>query len=172
SFWFRVHMLFGVVGPVLIVLHSNFQVGSFNGRIALFTTLVVAGSGIVGRYIYAKIHHGLYGRKASLEELRTSLQNLRDQASGTSDLLAGLTRELADYEDRLVGESPGVLGAFLRAVTVGPRTTALRWRLARQARRRLRELAASSRVVAQHRQRLQESADRYLRRRIAALRKF
>ena len=30
---------------------------------------MVATSGIVGRYLYSKIHYGLYGRKATLQEL-------------------------------------------------------------------------------------------------------
>ncbi len=172
SVWFRVHMIFGIVGPVLIVLHSNFRLGSFNGRIALFATLVVAGSGIVGRYIYAKLHHGLYGRKATLQELRTGVEALRGRAGGASELLAGVTRELADYEDRLLAESPSVVGAFRRAATTPLGTELLYWRLQRQARRRLDDLAQQSPVVAEHRARLAKSARSHLRRRIRAVRKF
>ncbi len=172
SAWFRVHMIFGIVGPALIVLHCNFRLGSFNGRIALFATLVVAGSGIIGRYIYAKLHHGLYGRKASIDELRAQIHAIRGQSGGASEVLAGLTEALAEYENRLLGERSSVLGAFGRALTVGPRSELLYWRLRRQARGRLNELAVSSSVVAQHRARLLRSTSRYLRRRIGALRKF
>jgi hypothetical protein len=68
--WFRMHMIFGILGPVLIVLHSGFKLGSTNGTVALVSMLVVAASGFVGRYFYTKIHHGLYGRRANFEELK------------------------------------------------------------------------------------------------------
>jgi len=32
--------------------------------------LLVAGSGIMGRFVYTKIHHGLYGRSANLKEIK------------------------------------------------------------------------------------------------------
>jgi len=59
--WFRAHMILGMLGPLLVLYHSNFQLGSFNSRVALYCMLLVAGSGIVGRHIYAHIHRGLYG---------------------------------------------------------------------------------------------------------------
>ena len=48
KYWFRLHMLFGVMGPVLILFHSGFQLGSLNSSIALFSPLLVAGSGLSG----------------------------------------------------------------------------------------------------------------------------
>lgn len=172
SAWFRLHMLFGIVGPLLIILHSNFRLGSFNGRVALFATLVVAGSGIVGRYIYAKLHHGLYGRKANLQELRQHLESMRHADSQTSELIGELTADLTAYEDRLLGETPGVVGAFARAVSVVPQTARLRWQLGRRARQRIAALAKTSPVIRDHRQRLTANTRRYLARRVAALRKF
>ena len=72
KYWFRAHMLFGVVGPLCILYHCNFHLGSTNSNLTLFSMLVVAGSGIFGRYFYTRIHYGLYGRKATLSELTTT----------------------------------------------------------------------------------------------------
>lgn len=69
KFWFRTHMMLGVVGPVCILYHASFKLGSTNSNIALICMLIVASSGLVGRYFYRKIHYGLYGRKATLKEL-------------------------------------------------------------------------------------------------------
>lgn len=69
-YWFALHMAMGILGPLFILAHSRFQVGSVNAGVALGSMCLVAGSGIVGRFIYTKIHHGLYGRRASLEEIR------------------------------------------------------------------------------------------------------
>lgn len=79
KYWFKMHMLFGVLGPVAILYHANFGLGSVNSNIAIFSMIIVASSGLVGRYLYAKIHHGLYGRKANLQELRDSLMISKGQ---------------------------------------------------------------------------------------------
>jgi len=70
KYWFALHMAMGILGPLFILAHSRFQVGSVNAGVALGSMCLVAGSGIIGRFIYTKIHHGLYGRRASLEEMR------------------------------------------------------------------------------------------------------
>lgn len=74
-YWFGIHMFLGVVGPVLILFHSNFQTGSTNSTVALICMLLVAGSGVIGRYIYTNIHHGLYGSRVTLKELKQKTEN-------------------------------------------------------------------------------------------------
>ena len=70
KYWFAMHMTLGILGPLFILAHSRFQVGSVNAGVALASMCLVAGSGIIGRFIYTKIHHGLYGRRACLQEMR------------------------------------------------------------------------------------------------------
>jgi hypothetical protein len=71
--WFKMHMVLGILGPSLILFHATFRIGSVNAGVALACMLLVAGSGIFGRFFYTKIHHGLYGRHASLKELQTAM---------------------------------------------------------------------------------------------------
>jgi hypothetical protein len=73
SHWFRIHMILGVLGPVLILFHCKFHFGAPNSNVALVSMLVVAASGVVGRYIYGRISHGLYGARATLDELHAQL---------------------------------------------------------------------------------------------------
>jgi hypothetical protein len=68
--WFSMHMALGIAGPVLILLHSRFELGSLNASIAFWSMVLVASSGVIGRFLYRRIHHGLYGRKASLQQIR------------------------------------------------------------------------------------------------------
>lgn len=84
--WFRIHMILGVVGPVLVLFHSNFAFGSLNSNLAMICMLIVAGSGLIGRYMYIKIHHGLYGERASLQEVRHTLKISRGKLSDTLHL--------------------------------------------------------------------------------------
>jgi hypothetical protein len=80
--WFKIHMALGILGPLLILYHCNFSLGSTNSNIALISMLLMVASGLVGRFIYGKIHYGLYGEKIQLKELldhqllnRRELQN-------------------------------------------------------------------------------------------------
>ncbi len=84
--WFRIHMILGVVGPVAILFHCNFNLGSVNSNVALFSMLAVALSGLAGRYIYSQIHYGLYGNEIKLRELAQSLES-------THSLLNRIIRE-------------------------------------------------------------------------------
>lgn len=78
-YWFRLHMLLGVLGPVCILLHSNFNLGSTNSTVALVAMLLVSGSGLIGRYFYGKFHHGLYGAQVELRQLRQELDGVYGQ---------------------------------------------------------------------------------------------
>jgi hypothetical protein len=71
SKWFSLHMVLGVVGPTLILLHCTLQWRSTNAAIAFWCMVVVASSGFLGRYLYRHLHQGLYGRQLTLSEVRT-----------------------------------------------------------------------------------------------------
>lgn len=71
--WFIVHMVLGIGGPLAIMAHSTFRIGSVNAGVALFSMLVVAASGVAGRFIYLRIHRGLGGQRESFEALRMKL---------------------------------------------------------------------------------------------------
>lgn len=71
--WFVVHMVCGIGGPLLVIVHTGYSVGSVNAAIALTSMLLVAGSGIVGRFIYLHIHRGLSGAHWTLAELQAAV---------------------------------------------------------------------------------------------------
>lgn len=117
--WFRIHMLLGIIGPALILLHSNFSLGSFNSTIALICMLTVAGSGFVGRFLYARIHRGLYGRKAHVREFLNEAGSFKEALS-TADLnTSDILQTLKDYEARRLNSTPGLIVGIWRAFTAG-----------------------------------------------------
>ena len=77
--WFQLHMTLGIVGPLCILFHSNFHLGSLNSTVAMVCMLLVAGSGIIGRYIYNRIHFGLYGERIRLREAVADFQTLQQE---------------------------------------------------------------------------------------------
>jgi len=166
--WFRFHMVLGVLGPLCILYHSNFSTGAANSNVALFCMLTVAGSGLVGRYIYAHVHHGLYGRKLELDELRAGAANLHAH-SGPISFLPELATRLEAAEGRVL--RAGSRLNVLRPVAVALASTRARWQLRAYVRRALRSEARASPVIAAQRPRLRESARLYIERRLAATRR-
>ena len=169
--WFRFHMVLGVLGPLCILYHANFTTGATNSNVALFCMLIVAGSGLIGRYIYVHIHHGLYGRKLSLGELRAGADGLRS-LSGSIGFLPELVTRIEHAERRLLTAAPrlSVLG-FARPPVVAVVAFQARWQLHRYVRRSLRASARKSTVVATEHKRLQATARAYIDRRLAATRR-
>lgn len=99
--WFRIHMVFGVLGPVFILLHSNFNLGSLNSSIALFSMLLVAGSGLVGRYVYQKLHRGLYGEQINFSDLDADYQLAKSDFSSLIFLTDEIQQLLHQIESNL-----------------------------------------------------------------------
>ncbi len=76
-YWFKAHMALGIIGPTLILYHANYSLGSINSNVALLCMIVVSLSGLVGRFIYTRIHYGLYGEKMTLADLKADLEKSR-----------------------------------------------------------------------------------------------
>lgn len=104
KYWFQLHMLFGVLGPVLILFHSNFRLGSTNSNLALFSMLIVAGSGLIGRYLYAKIHFGLYGQKATLKDLRKDIKITRGNLGSHISLSPRIVKLIKHHEKFMISK--------------------------------------------------------------------
>jgi hypothetical protein len=169
--WFRFHMVLGILGPLCILYHSNFSLGAANSNVALFSMLTVAGSGLVGRYIYARIHLGLYGRKTSLGELREGADGLRG-LTGSVSFLPELVERLERSEQRLLATGPHlpVLG-FAKPLFVACNSMMARWRLRSYVRSALRAAARTSPTIAAHQRRLRKLARAYIDERLIATRR-
>lgn len=112
KYWFKLHMLLGVLGPVAILFHANFSLGSTNSNVAFFSMAIVASSGLVGRYLYAKIHHGLYGRKADLKELRETLKESKSHLGSHFKLTTDVVKKIKSSE-RLLLRNRNIVWASL-----------------------------------------------------------
>lgn len=112
KYWFKMHMLLGVFGPVAILFHANFSLGSTNSNVAFFSMVIVASSGLVGRYLYAKIHHGLYGRKANLKELRKTLKESKSHLGSHFKLTSNVVNKIKSSE-RLLLRNRNIVWASL-----------------------------------------------------------
>ena len=109
--WFEVHMLFGLVGPLAILYHSNFRLGSLNANIALICTLTVASSGVAGRVFYRHIHELLTGRRKTLADMRQGLETTRARVAEEA-AAAGVLDELTRFEVYTLGDGSQGVSAF------------------------------------------------------------
>ena len=112
--WFRIHMVLGVAGPILILYHSNFRLGALNSNVALFTMLTVMASGVVGRYIYGKIHIGFDGRKALVQEIFSDIEEMRAELGHDLDGVDALIVELNAFSHDVLKKPPRSAMATLR----------------------------------------------------------
>jgi hypothetical protein len=164
---FSVHMLFGIVGPLCILYHSNYHLGAANSNVALFCMLIVAGSGLIGRYLYARIHYGLHGRLATLSELRTEAAKLQAETSSPARMLPELSRRMTAAERRIASGIPLVPTPLVAALAYFLES----WQLKRYVHRTLHHAVAAGLLPAGHRAAFETATRRYLERRLAAVRR-
>lgn len=134
AFWFRLHMLLGLIGPLLILYHARFSWGALNSAVAVTAMLIVAGSGLIGRFFYTRVHRGYSGRKLQVQAvtriLRAELRSLADEgAVGTL-----LFDRLEPFE-KVAAHAGSSFGASARAVvTIGFATRVAQRQLKRDLR--------------------------------------
>lgn len=167
--WFRLHMVLGIVGPTLVILHTNFKLGSLNSRLALVTMLIVVASGVAGRYLYAKIHKGLYGKQIELREVLDDISVVRDWL-GEDTAYAGIVQELEGYGAKIPSEKPLSAG-FVDAVLAGAHARASRRRVLRRTKQYLSNVDARYRLPRRERRRQLRDIDGHLKILFAAAKK-
>ena len=96
--WFVVHMALGIVGPVLILLHSNFRVGSLNAGVALYSMLIVMLSGVVGRFLFVRVNQGLAVQQNALESMVSKVGNSQFDAYQKLETLPEVVTRMKDFE--------------------------------------------------------------------------
>lgn len=135
TFWFRTHMVLGILGPALILWHANFRLGSINCSVALVTMLVVAGSGVIGRYLYSKIHVGLYGRKAQARQVVADADELKGFIGADPSVADQIVAHLNAFTRLGTAAPKGVLAGLVLLPIIGWRGAVVQMRLIAYARR-------------------------------------
>jgi len=78
SSWLRIHIFFGLMGPLFIILHSTFKL---NGLVSVsfWSMITVSLSGILGRYLYTQIPRNIQGKELSLSEVEKYKESLNQK---------------------------------------------------------------------------------------------
>ena len=75
-YWLSIHIFTGIVGPFMVLTHSAFQFRGLAG-ITMGLTVLVCGSGFLGRYFYTAIPRSLAGAEASSGDLVGELRRVQ-----------------------------------------------------------------------------------------------
>jgi len=89
-------------------------------------------SGIIGRYLYSKIHYGLGGSKARLSDVKESLMTAGKRIK---------SRRLERFTEKVMNHPSSLLGAWWDLTTFGWRSRWLVFRLRRDMNRKLKKMA-------------------------------
>jgi len=121
--WFGVHMFVGLFAPALIVIHSRFNIESINGGVAFFSMLLVALSGVAGRYLYSQVNFDLAKTRHQLKQLHIILDEQLLQSK--PDIAGQIEERLKGFMLTAFATPKYVLLAFIVAFVVGIRAKLL-----------------------------------------------
>ncbi len=111
TMWFDFHLMAGCIGPMLVGLHSAFQLDSWVSA-AFWSMVIVVISGFLGRYLYTQVPELSSG--VELEELDN--ERAFQQARVHLPLaMSTIDRDLATHRARAdkIARSPGVWRALI-----------------------------------------------------------
>jgi hypothetical protein len=100
SSWLEFHIFLCLLGPVLVVYHTTFKAGGI-AAISLWAMLSVAGSGIVGRFLYVLIPRNIKGAELDSHQINEEFdrisKDLRESELGLK-LLASIDKNFATIQ--------------------------------------------------------------------------
>lgn len=133
--WLDVHVMAALVLPLLVAIHAAWR---FEGLIGLgfWSMMVVWASGIVGRYLYARIPRSKAGIELTLDEIGARRQALLEEIARSTGLDAHVIEQTL-APDRPPSVRPGIGGTLIRLVS----DDVARRRAARRLRRLLHQNA-------------------------------
>jgi len=130
--WLDIHIFFGIMGPLLITLHTAMKFGGIVS-ISYFSMLAVAFSGVFGRYVYMQIPRDNRGHALGLEDARKHLAEI--QQALVEDLDA--SPEAIGAIDEFASRAGATAGSKFRGILVSLGDDLSINRRARRLRRRL-----------------------------------
>ena len=112
--WMAFHVWTGLMGGGLIWVHSAFLPRVALGTLAWVTLLITVMTGVIGRYIYARVPRSLEGRELGFEEVRGRLEICRRHLA---DLGVDADQLHIKGRPRARDHRTGVLGNLLSLIT-------------------------------------------------------
>ncbi|MFL7892797.1 MAG: hypothetical protein AB8I56_12120 [Anaerolineales bacterium] len=114
SSWLQFHIVTGLVGPYMVLLHSSWKFNGLAGIVILMTGVVVL-SGFVGRYIYTAIPRSADGIEFEASDLQQRIVVIEAEIGEWIGKRPDLPRQLLNYSTATSsGLSAGIGNPFAR----------------------------------------------------------
>ena len=92
--WLRFHIICGVMGPILIIMHIGLVLPTGLAAIGFWCMVLVALSGLFGRYVYGHFPRTAAGLEMDLSKAQETLTDLRAQL--VADTLGGSSDQIVE----------------------------------------------------------------------------
>jgi hypothetical protein len=73
------HIYYGLVGPILVVVHAGGELGSLIGKLLFLSMFLVVFSGIAGKFLFKRVNRTLKGAKKDLDVLKKAFEERRSE---------------------------------------------------------------------------------------------
>jgi prefoldin subunit 5 len=136
--WLSFHIFTGIVGPALVLLHSAIEYNGLAG-LSILLTLIVVGSGFVGRYMYTAIPRTRAGTEATLDQVAAQVAEVQSEIERFAAARPAQAQSLmaADATHRAEAQQGTARTLLVRAL--------VDWRYRRALSRQLRQLDQTER---------------------------
>lgn len=113
--WLNFHIMCGLVGPTLVVFHSNFRVSGLVA-ISFWSMIITATSGILGRYFYVQVAGEMSALDREIERWDKIIKRMARKSGNeiSLDSIESWKRKFCRYVGADVGKGSG----FFFLVTV------------------------------------------------------
>jgi len=162
ALWFRLHILLGLIGPLVILFHARFSYSATNSGVALMSMLVVVAAGLIAWIPYRHVYGGYSLRKIELRDLLDAMAASRAELEHDGNAGEEVQRRLEAMERRATLESPDLLHGLLSLFTLNVAARWMRFRLKREIRRQFADHEKNPRWSESERRQHQRDASRHL----------
>ena len=113
--WLDIHIYFGVMGPLLVVLHTSLKVQGLVA-VSFWSMVAVATSGIFGRYLYLQIPRNLQGEELSMKEIEKDNNQYTSRQREDYKMGEDVIRVLEERDAPRISEEDGTLKMLLTII--------------------------------------------------------
>jgi hypothetical protein len=106
--WLDIHIYFGIMGPLLVILHTSFKVQGLVA-VSFWSMIAVATSGIFGRYLYLQIPRNIVGDEIDMKELEQTDKQYALQLKQEFGLSDDIIGRLAESDTIKIAEGSGAI---------------------------------------------------------------
>jgi len=106
--WLDIHIYFGIMGPLLVILHTSFKVQGLVA-VSFWSMIAVASSGIFGRYLYLQIPRNIQGDEVGIKDLEETDKQYTSQLQREFGLSDDVIKRLEERDTVKIVEGSGAV---------------------------------------------------------------